>query len=384
MGISLNNYDNFRPAELQGRYERRSESQFCNLADLSTRFCDASGKDMTDYKKGKEVSKKDTRRLMQSKHRKLETDLSDKQQKKRVGDSAFKNHEEKRRLGCGFPGCVEVDMIPKRFKSICHFSKWMLENEESTKDRVFMVQKQDCAHIIDKTPFQKTVGTKYRKKYLKNADKPIWSLGKGSAKRCDASEMCNIEICVNMKGVAHTFQNVAKATKFLKSRDRSGTKDVVAIGIGDCESLYYKGCINTEFFDMDDPSSDDFEEESVPSAHKLVLNSDLDNVMKPNPLKLEVKARDPVNREKSKKMKKTHKGIHRSCPPENIVGDAEFRTTDGQDVIKISEPGGRKTTTDLNLECFNSQNVKKKLPMKYDWSIFHNIPKGSGRPKVGC
>jgi len=83
-------------------------------------------------------------------------------------------------------------------------------------------------------------------------------------------------------------------------------------------------------------------------------------------------------------MKKTHKGIHRSCPPENIVGDAEFRTTDGQDVIKISEPGGRKTTTDLNLECFNSQNVKKKLPMKYDWSIFHNIPKGSGRPKVGC
>ena len=45
------------------------------------------------------------------------------------------------------------------------------------------------------------------------------------------------------------------------------------IGLGDCEALYYKGCINTEFFDLDDPSSDDFEEESVPSAHKLVLNS---------------------------------------------------------------------------------------------------------------
>ena len=43
--------------------------------------------------------------------------------------------------------------------------------------------------------------------------------------------------------------------------------------MGDCESLYYKGCINTEFFDLDDPSSDDMEEESVPSAHKLVLNS---------------------------------------------------------------------------------------------------------------
>ena len=50
----------------------------------------------------------------------------------------------------------------------------------------------------------------------------------------------------------------------------------------------------------------------------------------------------------------------------------------------LSAPGGRKTTTDLKLECFNSQNVKKKLSKKYDWSIFHNIPKGSGRPKVGC
>ena len=32
---------------------------------------------------------------------------------------------------------------------MCHFSKWMLENEGSTKNRVFMVQKQDCAHISE-------------------------------------------------------------------------------------------------------------------------------------------------------------------------------------------------------------------------------------------
>ena len=75
-----------------------------------------------------------------------------------------------------------------------------------------------------------------------------------------------------------------------------------------------------------------YAEKEVVSIPSLL---DLDNVMKQSPLKLEVKAGDPVNREKSKKMKKTHKGIHRSCPPENIVGDAEFRTTDGQSVIKI-------------------------------------------------
>ena len=36
-----------------------------------------------------------------------------------------------------------------------------------------------------------------------------------------------------------------------------------------------------------------------------------------------------------KKMNKVHKGIHRTCEPENIVGDAEFRTTDGESFIKI-------------------------------------------------
>ena len=38
-----------------------------------------------------------------------------------------------------------------------------------------------------------------------------------------------------------------------------------------------------------------------------------------------------------KKMNKVHKGIHRTCEPENIVGDAEFRTTDGESFIKIRQ-----------------------------------------------
>ena len=42
---------------------------------------------------GKEVSRKDTRNLMHSKHRKLETDLAPKEVKKRVGKAAFKNQE---------------------------------------------------------------------------------------------------------------------------------------------------------------------------------------------------------------------------------------------------------------------------------------------------
>merc|ERR1711964_569396 len=56
-------------------------------------------------------------------------------------------------LGCGFPICVEVDMIPKRFTSMCAFAKWMKETNQ--QNRVFMVQKQDCAFLIDKKgPYQ--------------------------------------------------------------------------------------------------------------------------------------------------------------------------------------------------------------------------------------
>ena len=85
--------------------------------------------------------------------------------------------------------------------------------------------------LVDKTPFDETVEQKYMKKHLNGVKKPIWTLGQGKAKKCEASDFCNIEICVNVRGVAHTFQNVLKATKFLKQRDRRGNTDVAAVRI---------------------------------------------------------------------------------------------------------------------------------------------------------
>ena len=46
------------------------------------------------------------------------------------------------------------------------------------------------------------------------------------------------------------------------------------VGLGNCADLYQKGCINTEWFDLDDPVSDGVEEESVPYAHQLVISTD--------------------------------------------------------------------------------------------------------------
>ena len=83
--------------------------------------------------------------------------------------------------------------------------------------------------LVDKTPFDETVGQKYMKKH--GVNKPIWTLGKGRAKKCEASDFCNIEICVNLRGVAHTFQNVRLATKFLKKKDKRRTTDVAAVRI---------------------------------------------------------------------------------------------------------------------------------------------------------
>ena len=51
------------------------------------------------------------------------------------------------------------------------------------------------------------------------------------------------------------------------------------VGLGDCFDLYQKGCINTEWFDLDDPASDHVEEESVPHAHQLVISSDPDKML---------------------------------------------------------------------------------------------------------
>ena len=85
--------------------------------------------------------------------------------------------------------------------------------------------------LVDKTPFDETVEQKYMKKHLNGVKKPIWTLGKGSSKKCKGSDFCNIEICVNLRGVAHTFQNVRLATKFLKKKDKRRTTDVAAVRI---------------------------------------------------------------------------------------------------------------------------------------------------------
>ena len=47
--------------------------------------------------------------------------------------------------GCGFPICVDVDMRPKRFESMCSFTKWMKENGHER--RIFEVQKGGCEDV---------------------------------------------------------------------------------------------------------------------------------------------------------------------------------------------------------------------------------------------
>ena len=47
--------------------------------------------------------------------------------------------------GCGYPICVDVDMRPKRFKSICSFVKWLRDNNHVR--RIFLVQKGGCEDV---------------------------------------------------------------------------------------------------------------------------------------------------------------------------------------------------------------------------------------------
>ena len=49
---------------------------------------------------------------------------------------------KKEPAGCGFPICVEIDMIPYRFKSLCAFAEYLAKSGHS--NRVFMVQKGAC------------------------------------------------------------------------------------------------------------------------------------------------------------------------------------------------------------------------------------------------
>ena len=64
---------------------------------------------------------------------------------KSTGTSVYKYTPESK--VCGHPICAEVDMVPKRFRSLCSMAKWMKHNGHI--NRVFMVQKQDCAKISE-------------------------------------------------------------------------------------------------------------------------------------------------------------------------------------------------------------------------------------------
>lgn len=58
---------------------------------------------------------------------------------------------KKEPAGCGYPVCVEVDMIPIRFKSLCDFVAWL--NKFRNYRRVFMVQKGSCERISNSSLF---------------------------------------------------------------------------------------------------------------------------------------------------------------------------------------------------------------------------------------
>ena len=52
---------------------------------------------------------------------------------------------EKDPPGCGFPICVDVDMRPKRFASMCSFVRWLKDNGHER--RIFAVQKGGCEDV---------------------------------------------------------------------------------------------------------------------------------------------------------------------------------------------------------------------------------------------
>jgi len=157
---------------------------------------------------------------------------------------------------------------------------------------------------LKKSPWAKRHNAKRRRKY--NNDK----------KKCKNDEDCNENICINDDGHAKTFKNIWQATHYLGNRRVTSTQ-LVSVALGKCKKIF-NGCIYTEWFDLDDPASDKDERESVASAHDLVLSSDPD----------------------AEGLGRTHLGIHRSCQPKHIKGDAQFQTTDGDGKIAGNEPGG--------------------------------------------
>merc|ERR1711970_1428313 len=229
-----------------GQKQRRNGTNYDNLKQLNSRFTE-SGTTVGDedgiHKGASGSAVKDFKEAI----KKFRT--SDGKKKKKViqkaaGKSVYEYKEQLggEPLGCGVPICVEVDMVPKRFTSMCAFAKWMKETRQL--NRVFMVQKQDCADIIDK-------GENFRNHKLKR-----WAINmgkQGAQAKCLEHEGCNTKICINDDGAAKTFANVYKAMGYMKyglgkhkktkeekrkDTDIMRNRQVIAVGLGDCSDLY--------------------------------------------------------------------------------------------------------------------------------------------------
>merc|ERR1711990_32642 len=382
--------------EIDGdKTQRRNGTNYDNLKDLDSKFTDSGT--TVDDKAGihKGVGGKAIKEV--NKANKFRNSGKDyKVPQKAAGKSVYEYKEQLggEPLGCGHPICVEVDMVPKRFTSMCAFAKWMKETRQL--NRVFMVQKQDCADIIDQ---QTNYKQNKKKRWAINMGK------KGAQAKCLEHEGCNTKICINDDGTAKTFANVYKAMQYIKKglgnpkekTQEEKLKDinimrnrqVIAVGLGECSDLYLKGCINTEWFDLDDPVSDGVEEESVPGAHQLVISSDPEKMETRFTKKgKEVVMQDQASEEQGKDDEdgkdknvgadgleiwseddRPHRGIHRSCHPKNIDGDAEFRTTCTDEAhIPIGQPGNYNAERKLLIKCKSHQN-KLPLEKKSSWDM---------------
>jgi len=356
--------------------KRRTTGDYASMDELPSEYTD-EGKSSD----GKDVLSKSS---SSSAIKKVLSDVrSNKKPKKNINHSAgtsayrYKERLGKEPVGCGYPVCVEVDMRLKRFTSMCAFSKWMKEGNH--QNRVFMVQKGDCGHIIEnkeparsyrKKPWAKNFGRK------KKGSPPPW-------KACHKHDGCNTEICLNDDGVAKTFPNVRQAMLYMKNGYRRGSYyqkkrramrelNVIAVGLGNCADLYQKGCINTEWFDLDDPVSDGVEEESVPYAHQLVISTDppkMKTRFTQKGKEVSMDSGEMIRKNgKATYVENPHLGIHRSCPPEEIKGDAEFRTTSGESHVKEGKSGCRYSDTTLAFKCKSYKN-KDPLPKEFSWDI---------------
>merc|ERR1719430_2060044 len=178
---------------------------------------------------------------------------------------------EKDPKGCGNPICVVIDRKPRRFKSICEYSKFACEN--SRKNQMNFIQKGDCYDLIDNNEGKTTT-------------KP-WTptdLDLGDCSECKEDDYCKKPITINidlknllfgessafggtyndadgerMVGVPITFDNVCSLFKYMKSKEHLNIKtQVIGVAIGKIEDIVpldenSDKCLWTEWFDHDTP-----------------------------------------------------------------------------------------------------------------------------------